>query len=122
MNWFAVFLGGGAGSVLRFLLSNLMPFAPGVFPFATLLVNLLASLLLGMISGLAGRVYIQDHFRLFFTTGLCGGFSTFSTFSQETFRMWQSGSYGLSLLYVLLSLIGSIFAFGAGTTAVRIMR
>jgi CrcB protein len=122
MNWFAVFLGGGAGSVLRFLLSNLMPLVPGGFPFATLLVNLLASLLLGMISGLAGRVYIQDHFRLFFTTGLCGGFSTFSTFSQETFRMWQSGLYGISLLYMLLSLIGSVLAFGAGTLASRIIR
>ena len=122
MNWLAVFLGGGTGSVLRFLLSNLIPFSPGGFPFATLAANLAASLILGITSTFAARSFIHDYFRLFFTAGLCGGFSTFSTFSQETFRMWQSGAYALSLLYVMFSLCGSVFAFAAGTLVVRMIR
>jgi CrcB protein len=122
MNWLAVFFGGGTGSVLRYLLSGLIPVSSTGLPLATLAANLTASFLLGILSFAAGRLFSQDHFRLFFTAGLCGGFSTFSTFSAELYRMWQSGAYALTLLYVMFSLCGSVFAFAAGTVVVRMIR
>jgi CrcB protein len=86
-----VFIGGGLGSVCRFGLSLLlMPFA-WRFPWATLLSNALACLVLGIIVGLQLHQAIPDTRRLLVATGFCGGFSTFSTFSAETIQLYQSG-------------------------------
>lgn len=91
----AVGAGGGIGAVLRFGASGLVyRWAGEDFPYGTLLVNVLGSLLLGFIAELTeSRTTTGPLLKMFLTVGLCGGFTTFSTFSLETWRMLADGSY-----------------------------
>jgi CrcB protein len=102
-----VFLGGGLGSVMRYLLSKwINSFSNHPFPFGTLVVNILACLILGFIIGLADyKQIISPSTRLFWTVGVCGGFSTFSTFSNETLYLIQNGLTVTLALYISLSLL-----------------
>ena len=79
-----VFLGGGLGSLMRYGVQAAMHgrISPFLFPWATLSVNILGSFLIGMFYVLSARFNLSDETRLFLTTGLCGGFTTFSTFSH----------------------------------------
>lgn len=113
MAFLLVFIGGGVGSVMRYSLSRLIPYAGG-FPFATLLANILSSLLLGYLMALAFRNNISQEYRWLLMTGLCGGFSTFSTFSAENFQLLEEGSYGILSLYILASIILGIGALFIG--------
>lgn len=102
---FWVFLGGGIGSLLRYGIARLTaPYAP-LFPYATLLANVLSCILLGYLAGLSLRGGLDEPPKLFLMTGLCGGFSTFSTFSNETFGLLQSGHFALAVLNVGGSLL-----------------
>jgi CrcB protein len=111
-----VFLGGGLGSVVRYALGRWVnSLHTHHFPFGTLVVNVAACFLLGLLIGLADhRQLISPHARLFWTVGFCGGFSTFSTFSNETLTLLQGG-FNLSLiLYILFSLILCLAAVFGG--------
>jgi CrcB protein len=113
---FLVFAGGGIGSILRYLLGKwINSLLQHPFPVATLVINVLACLLLGFVVGLADhRQMISPATRLFWTVGVCGGFSTFSTFSNETLYLIQNG-FTLSLLfYVSLSLLVCVAATFGG--------
>lgn len=110
----AVFVGGGAGSLLRWKISELNP-SMGNFPWGTLLANLLASATLVVLAFYFTSKENSDAYLapLMLTTGFCGGFSTFSTFSWESFCLIQMGKWPLALAYVSVSLIaciGSMFA------------
>lgn len=112
-----VFLGGGLGSVLRFLLSAYVVSRLGTgFPFATLGINVVGSFFIGVFVALAGeRIHaLSEAGRFFFAVGFCGGFTTFSTFSLETLTMLQSGRVGLAGMYVLLSIIGCVLGTALG--------
>jgi len=86
-----VFLGGGIGSICRYGLFLLVqPFQPR-FPWATLLANGLACLALGLFLGWHNAGYLSDQKRLLLATGFCGGFSTFSTFTAESWQFVQTG-------------------------------
>ncbi len=102
-----VFVGGGAGSIVRFLLGRWVNALHKYhFPFGTLSVNIIACLLLGLVVGLADhRHLISPAARLFWTVGFCGGFSTFSTFSAETLTLIQGGFHLSTVMYVVLSLV-----------------
>ena len=102
-----VFLGGGAGSTIRFLLGRWVnAWHNHHFPFGTLSVNIFACLVLGFVVGIADhRQLISPAARLFWTVGFCGGFSTFSTFSAETLTLIQDGFHLSTVLYVVLSLV-----------------
>ncbi len=102
-----VFLGGGLGSVVRFLLSKwISALHTQNFPWGTLTVNVVACLAVGLIVGLADhRQIISPTMRLFWAVGFCGGFSTFSTFSIETLQLMQTGFTTSLLLYIALSLL-----------------
>lgn len=111
MNTLYVFLGGGTGAVLRYLVSegwkhwqnqHGLSFA---FPWPTFIVNVLGSLLIGLFYTHSQDWGLSPSTRLLLTTGLCGGFTTFSTFSYETFSLLRGGMYGACALYVGLSLI-----------------
>ncbi len=84
--------GGFIGSVLRYLISQLMKQTGDGFPWGTLVVNLLGCLLIGILGGLISRNGNLSHnLALFLTVGLCGGFTTFSTFSKEALLLVRDG-------------------------------
>lgn len=111
-----VFLGGGLGSLMRYGVQAAMHgrISPFLFPWATLSVNILGSFLIGMFYVLSARFNLSDETRLFLTTGLCGGFTTFSTFSHEGMTLIRQGNYGTFLLYVTLSVALGVAAVFAG--------
>ena len=111
-----IFLGGGLGSVIRFSLSKwISSLHSHHFPWGTLVVNVVACLALGWIIGLADHKHIiSPSARLFWTVGFCGGFSTFSTFSNETLYLLQSGFTASLVLYITLSLLLCVAAVFGG--------
>jgi CrcB protein len=85
------------------------------FPAATLLVNILGSLVIGVVIGLSVKdINFSQNWKLFLTTGICGGFTTFSAFSVENLLMLQNGKYMLSLFYISSSIIFGIAAAWLG--------
>lgn len=108
-----VFIGGGAGSVLRYLMQmvinrNIIT----AFPLGTFVVNIIGCMLIGMFYTLSDRLNLSQDIRLLLTVGLCGGFTTFSTFSTESLNLLKGELYGMFLLYTLLSVaIGIMFTF-----------
>ncbi len=92
--------GGAVGSVARYLLSCVP--VPGAWPTMTLITNFVGAVLIGIVAGLA-PARLSPHATLLLKTGLCGGFSTFSTFSLETVTLWQQGRTGLACLYAAAS-------------------
>ena len=100
-----IFLGGGTGSVLRYCVQLALHerIVPYNFPWATFTVNIVGSFLIGMFYALSARFNLATDIRLLLTTGLCGGFTTFSTFSNDSPILLKQGLHGLFLLYVVLS-------------------
>ena len=104
--------GGAMGSMLRYA-GNLL-YAPKLFPLTTLLINLLGSLIMGMVMAWSLRQPSSDNWKLLIATGLCGGFTTFSAFSYENLCLLQAGKPILSILYVAGSVAGGIVAAWLG--------
>ena len=112
----AVGLGGFAGSVLRYLVSRL---TAGIniasLPLGTLAVNILGCFALGLLTGLFERTNsLPPELRLLLTTGMCGGFTTFSTFMGENFSMARNGQFFLLAAYLIISLAVGFALFLAG--------
>ncbi|MEF2884515.1 MAG: fluoride efflux transporter CrcB [Ruminococcus sp.] len=104
MGFFFVALGGALGAAGRYALS-LIPVRTE-FPFITLMTNILGAMAIGFIAGLLGtRDDLSPNVALFWKTGVCGGFTTFSTFSLEAWQLLEKGNYLLSALYALLSVV-----------------
>lgn len=103
-NIFFILLGGGIGSVCRHAVFVLSQRVGGHdFPAGTLTVNLLGSLLVGLLWGLFEGVHLSSESRLFIFTGLLGGFTTFSSFGRETAQMLKVGQWKTALCYVGVS-------------------
>jgi len=109
-------LGGGIGSVFRYLTSVLTkPYMQGLFPWATFIVNVLGCLAIGLLVGYMAKNNIENSsLKLLFITGFCGGFTTFSAFALENIKLFQSGNSVLALVYVLLSVVLGITAVWLG--------
>ena len=115
-----VFLGGGLGATGRYLvgIAALRHFGPG-FPYATMIVNVLGSLLMGLLIGWLARKGGSQEVRLFFATGLLGGFTTFSAFSLDVANLWERGTLVHTLGYTMGTLIACIAAVFVGLWLVR---
>lgn len=116
MAWIAIFLGGGLGSLARYGISRAMSGMAWDFAWATMTANLISSFVLGCFIVFFTKE--QEHLRLFWMVGFCGGFSTFSTFTAETFSYLQGGNYLYALLNVLGSILVCLVGLGIG---IRIM-
>ena len=110
-----VAIGSGLGGVLRYLVPCWIVAAKG-FPWATLTVNVVGSLLIGLLSGLLARHggSSAESIRCFAVVGFCGGFTTFSTFSNETFRMLENNQWLSAAGYVGISVVAGLVAVFAG--------
>ncbi len=95
--------GGAAGAAGRYILS-LVP-AKTVFPILTLITNLLGALLIGFVVGMSETRGLNEKWLLFWKTGVCGGFTTFSAFSLEALNLFQKNSYIIGTAYILLSVV-----------------
>lgn len=114
---FYVFIGGGVGSCLRFSISafwmhmRLNPaYASILFPWPTFIANILGCFLIGVFYAKGELLNIKPEILLLLTTGLCGGFTTFSTFSYESLSLLRSGHYSIFATYIVLSITLGIFS------------
>jgi CrcB protein len=116
-----VFVGGGIGSVARYALGTLLLERVGpAFPWGTLAVNLLGSALLGALVQISlATDAVSTDLRVALATGLLGGFTTYSAFSQETFAYLQDGAWLLGAAYAAVTLAGCLAASLAGHLAAR---
>ena len=111
-----VALGGGMGSALRFLASKfIQDNMSGAFPYPTMAVNIMGCLLIGVFYGLSSRGSLGgDSAKLLLTTGLCGGFTTFSTFCHENLSLMRGGHALATLLYTSGSVVLGFIAVAVG--------
>ena len=110
-----VFIGGGLGSILRFLLSQIPILNFSKFPTTTLISNIIGCFILGLVLGYAIK---NDHLNspqtLLLATGFCGGLTTFSTFAYENISMIKSGDINQLFFYTFLSLLLGFIAVFVG--------
>jgi CrcB protein len=119
INCVFVGIGGMAGSILRYLMGLIPVHGSSGFPIITLLINLIGSFLIGAIATLAGRSAAMDpHLLLLLKVGLCGGFTTFSTFALETEQLLQNGRVAVGITYAVVSVAICVIAALLGQTLV----
>lgn len=121
--YLVVFLGAGLGGVFRLGVSELVARLFGFdFPLGTLIVNVTGAFIMGLLTEyFAFRGGLSQELRLFLTTGILGGFTTFSTFALESVLLWERGQWMPSVAYVALSVLLSIGALIAGLVIVRLI-
>jgi CrcB protein len=106
---------------LRYLLSQFIQTKfLSTFPFGTLGVNIIGCLVIGLVYGLSDRGNLTQEWRLFLATGICGGFTTFSAFSNETFGMLRDGQYVYAITYIALSVIFGVLATFSGFSIIKL--
>jgi fluoride exporter len=126
LNWvfiLAVALGGAIGSVARYLVGigsgKLLGFN---FPWGTLVINIVGSMLIGVFAGMfAFKWDLPQALRVFLTVGICGGFTTFSTFSLDTYYLIERGELAAAGFYVVSSVIFSILGLVAALHLIRVL-
>ena len=110
--FFYVFLGGGAGSICRYSIAKMI--SNTTFPYATMVANIISCIILGFLIGYHQKTGLSDTNRLIFMTGFCGGFSTFSTFSAETFQLFENGNIASAFGNIFLSITICLFCIFIG--------
>ena len=121
INFLYIASGGAIGASLRYIISYLCKLYFPYFPVGTLIVNIIGSFFIGLLANyLISKEMSEIFFRYFLIIGLLGSFTTFSAFSIETIELIKEGKISISLLYILLSFILSIFAAFIGLSLNRI--
>jgi len=116
----SVGLGGFVGAIARFWLSGLAQRLSDRFPFGTLTVNLLGSFLLGLLATLFLERVVSQDVRLFLLVGLLGAFTTYSTFSLETFDLMVEGEWFLAGTNMLANVLGTLIAVWTGVLVAKL--
>ena len=109
-------LGGAIGSIGRYLISQALQGSTGLFPMGTMAVNVIGSLILGALFAMqetSGEIFKQSLW-VFLTVGICGGFTTFSTFGLETYLLWKEKHVVEAMLYMLSSMIVAPASIASG--------
>jgi CrcB protein len=124
-NWLAVAVGAATGGVLRYFVAQWFGnrMSPG-FPWGTLFINVSGSAFIGFFSTLSGpdgRLLVAPQVRLLVMTGVCGGYTTFSTFSLETLRLMQDRQYGLAALNAVGSVLVCLLGVWLGHTLATVL-
>ena len=114
-------LGGGVGSIARFLCQrSVSAWYPHAFPFGTLIVNFLGCFLIGLLLGLAEKgSFVKPELKLLLVTGFCGGYTTFSAFAAENIQLLRDGRLLYFTLYTVGSVVLGILAAFAGLSLVK---
>ena len=122
MHYALVFVGGGVGATLRHAVNLAGARLGYAFPIGTLAVNVLGSILMGvLVAWFSLRPGIDQHMKLLLTTGLLGGFTTFSAFSLDSALLWERGAFAELVLYAGGSVVLSVAGLFAGMAAVRLL-
>ncbi len=115
-----VFIGGGIGALLRYLLSAVIQKqSASLFPYGTLVVNLIGALFIGFLWELFLRITVSTNIRVLIFMGIIGAFTTFSTFSLETFNLLRDGQYISALINVILNNVFCITLVFAGSITAK---
>lgn len=118
--YLVVFLGAGLGGRARHAVNVAAMQLGGTFPWHTLTINVVGSLLMGVLIGwLSFRGDASQSWRLFAATGILGGFTTFSAFSLDAALLWERGQVGFAVFYVVSSVALSLAALGVGLAVMR---
>lgn len=112
-------IGGFIGSVMRYLIGLIPIKTTSGFPIITLCINVAGAFLIGIISALALKKSMNPNIVLLLKTGICGGFTTFSTFALESVTLQKNGNTALSILYIVLSILLGVSAVVGGNYCVN---
>ena len=115
-------IGGFIGTVARFVIARYFQYnVPSVFPWSTFIVNIAGCLLIGLIYGITEKgEFLSSDSRLFLTVGICGGFTTFSTFSNDSFLLVQEQEWFRLALYTSLSVFLGLMAVYVGRLIIKL--
>jgi fluoride exporter len=117
MSYLWVTVGSAIGGLLRYAITRMTLMVSMGFPYGTVLINVLGSFVIGYFGTLtlqSGKYAVSDNLRLFVMVGICGGFTTFSSFSLQTFDLLRSGAWGRALANVILSVVLCLAAVAGG--------
>ena len=119
MKFFMIGIGGGIGAIFRYLIS-IVPLKVS-FPVQTFVTNVLGAILIGIVVEVVAGKQVSQNWSLFWRVGICGGFTTFSTFSLETYNLIEKGNTGIALGYAILSVVLSVIGVFAGRGIVKMI-
>lgn len=113
-------VGGAVGSIMRYLVSLAVKYSDTGFPWATFAVNIVGCLAIGLLFGYTSRnPSFSSHLNLLLAVGVCGGFTTFSTFSKECLQMLQAGNHWMCAIYIIGSVVLGMAAAAIGYLATK---
>lgn len=114
-SFFYIFLGGGIGSVFRYIISKIFIIDKNSFPWSTLIANFIGCFIIGIILGwYVNNDKQHSDLYIFLSIGFCGGLTTFSTFSLEGLTLFKNGDFLIFVTYLLISIIGGLLLVALG--------
>ena len=120
MGYVFVFIGGGLGSICRFMIAQWMPWKIGTIPWGTFTTNLFSCILIGVLLGMQIKSGLSNEMKWLFSIGFCGGFSTFSTFTKEIYQLIEVGYWTTALVYILISILLCIVGVFTGLKIIEL--